>query len=63
MELLAEKSKLQIRTQNQEIEYTVNNRIKNIFHELKNRTSIKRLEVFDYEDECVEDGEEDDMSA
>ena len=63
MELLAEKSKLQKRTKCQEIENTVNDRVKKIFDKLKVRIFIKRLEIFDYEDECVEDGDEVDMST
>ena len=63
LELLAEKSKLQMRTKFQEIENTVNDRVKKIFDKLNARTLTKRLEVFDYEDECVEDGDEDDMST
>ena len=63
LEVLAGKSKLQMRTKFQETEITVNDRVKKIFHKLKARTLTKRLEVFDYEDECVEDGDEDDMST
>ena len=63
LELLAKKSKLQMRTNFQEIENTVNDRVKKIFDELKVRTFTKRLEIFDYEDECVEHGDEDDMST
>ena len=60
LELLAEKSKLQMRTKFQEIENTVNDRVKKIIDQLNDRTLTKTLEVFDYEDECVDDGEEDD---
>ena len=63
MELLAEKSKQQMRTKFQEIKNTVNDRFKKLFHKLNARVLTKRLEVFDYEDEFVEDGEEDDMST
>ena len=63
LELLAEKSKLQMRTKFQEIENTVNDRVKKIVDKLNARTLTKRLEVFDYEDECVEDGDENDMST
>ena len=63
LELLAEKSKLQMRTKLQEIENTVNDRVKKIFDKLNAGTLTKRLKVFDYEDECVEDGDEDDMST
>ena len=47
-----------MRTKFQEIENTVNDRVKKIFDKLNAGTLIKRLEVFDYEDECVEDGDE-----
>ena len=63
LELLAEKSKLQMRTKFQDIENTVNDRVKKIFDKLNATTLTKSLEVFDYEDECVEDGDEDDMST
>ena len=46
-----------MRTKFQKIENTVNDRVKKIFDKLNARTLTKRLEVFDYEDECVEDGE------
>ena len=52
-----------MRTKFQEIENTVNDRVKKIFDKLNARTLTKRLEIFDYEDECVEDGDEDDMST
>ena len=63
LELLAEKNKLQMRIKLQEIENTVNDRVKKIFDKLSAGTLTKRLEVFDYEDECVEGGDEDDMST
>ena len=63
LELLAERSKLQMRTKFQESENTVNDRVKKIFEKLNARILSKRLEVFDYEDEFVEDGDEDDMST
>ena len=47
-ELLAEKSsRLQMRTKFEEIENTVNDRVKKIFNKLKARTLTKRLEVCD----------------
>ena len=52
-----------MRTKFQEIENTVNDRVKKIFDKFNVRTFTKRLEVCDYEDECVEDGDEDDMST
>ena len=63
LELLAEKSKLQTRTKFQKIKNTVSDRVKKIFDNFNARTLTKRLEVFDYGDECVEDGDEDDMST
>ena len=63
LKVLAEKSKLQMRTKFQEIDNTVNDRVKKIFDKLNARTLTKRLEVFDYEDECPEDEEEHDMST
>ena len=33
------------------------------FDKLNARTLTRSLEVFVYEDECIEDGEEDDMST
>ena len=63
LELLAEKRKLQLRTNFQEIEIFVNDRVKKFFDKLNARTLAERLEVFDYEDECAEDEEEDDTST
>ena len=62
-ELLAGKSQLQTGIKFQEIENTVNDWVKKIIDKLNARNLTKRLEVFDYESECVEDGEEDDMST
>ena len=63
LKLLAEKSKLQMGTKFQEIENTVNNRVKKILNKLDDRTLTKRLVILQHEDECVEDGEEDGMST
>ena len=52
-----------MRTKFQEIENNVNERVKKIFDKLNAGIFTKRLEIFDYEDECVEDGDEDDMST
>ena len=52
-----------MRSRLQEFENTVNDQVKKIFDKLNAGTLTKRLEVFDYEDECVEDGDEDDMST
>ena len=62
-ELLAEKRKLQLRTNFQEIESFVNDRVKKFFDKLNARTLTERLEVFDYEEEFTEDEEEDDTST
>ena len=51
-----------MRTKFQEIENTVDDRVKKILDKLKTRTITKRLQIFDNEDECVEDGKEDYMS-
>ena len=51
-----------MRTKFQQIEYIVNNRVKKIFDKDNARTLTERQEFFDYEDESVKDGEEDDMS-
>ena len=47
----------------QEIKNTVNDRVKKILDKPNARTLTKKIEVFEYEDECVEDGKEDDMST
>ena len=51
-----------MRTKFQEIENTVDDRVKKILDKLNTRNITKRLQVFDNEDECVEDGKEDYMS-
>ena len=51
-----------MRTKFQEIENTVDDRVKKILDKLNTRTITKRLQVFDNEDECVEDGKEGYMS-
>ena len=63
LELLAEKSGIQLRTNFQEIENAVNNRVKKVYDKLNARNFSKRLQAFEYEDECVEDDEEDHMST
>ena len=52
-----------MRTKFQEIKNTVNDDFKKIFFKFNARNVTKRLEVFEYEDECVEDGNKDDMST
>ena len=44
-------------------EFELNDRVKKIFDKLNARTLNTRLEAFDYEDECFEEGEEDKMST
>ena len=48
---------------NPEIENTVNDRVKKIFDKLNARSLTKRLEVFEYENEWVEEWEEEDIST
>ena len=52
-----------MRTKFQEIENTLNDRDKIIFDKLNIRNLTTRLELFDYEDECIEDREDNDMST
>ena len=52
LELLAEKSKLEMRTKFQDIERAVNGRMKKIFDQLNERSKNFNEE---YEDECIED--------
>ena len=63
LELLAEKSKLEMRTKFQDVERVVNERMSKIFQELNERCRNLPTENFEYEDECIEDTEETDMST
>ena len=63
LELLAEKSKLEMRTKFQDIEVAVNERMKKIFDQLSERGKNYSSNIFEYEDECIEDSEEADMST
>ena len=63
LEVLAEKSKLEMRTKFQDIEVAVNERKKKIFDELNERGKNYSSNQFEYEDECIEDSEEADKSA
>ena len=63
LELLAEKSKLEMRTKFQDVERVVNERMSKIFQELNARCRNLPTENFEYEDECIEDTEETDMST
>ena len=63
LELLAEKSKLEMRTKCQDIERAVNERMKKIFDQLNERGKNFSSNKFEYEDEYIEDSEEADMST
>ena len=63
LELLAEKSKLKMRTKFQDVERVVNERMSKIFQELNERCQKHPTENFECEDECIEDTEETDMST
>ena len=63
LEVLAEKSKLEMRTKFQDIEVAVNERKKKSFDELNERGKNYSSNQFEYEDECIEDSEEADKST
>ena len=63
LELLAEKNKLEMRTNFQDIEVAVNERMKKIFDQLNEREQNFSSKKFEYEDECIEDSEEADMTT
>ena len=63
LELLAEESKLEMRKKFQDIEVAVNERMKKIFDQLNERDKNYSSNKFEYEDECIEDSEEADMST
>ena len=63
LELLAEKRGLELRSKFQDIERAVNERVKKIFDQLNERGKIFSSNKFEYEDECIEDSEEADMST
>ena len=63
LELLAEQSKLEMRKKLQKVEVAVNERMKKIFDQLNERGKIYSSNYFEYEDECIEDSEEADMST
>ena len=63
LELLAEKSMLERRTKFQDIEVVVNERMKNVFDQLNERGKNYSSNQIEYEDECIEDWEEGDMST
>ena len=63
LELLAEKSKLEMKTKFQDFEVAINERLKKIFDLLNERSKTYSSIKFEYEDECIEDSEEADMST
>ena len=63
LELLAEQSKLEMRKKFQESEVAVNERMRKIFDQLNERGKNFSSNKFEYEDECIEDSEETDMST
>ena len=63
LELLAEKSKLEMRTKIQDNEVAVNERMKKTFDQLYERGKNYSSTKFEYNDECIEDSEEADMST
>ena len=63
LEFLAEKSKLEMRTKFQDIERVVKERMSKIFEELNERCRNHPTENFEYEDACIEDTEETEMST
>ena len=63
LELLAEKSNLEMRTKFQDIEAAVNERMKKIFDQLNECGKSYSSNKCEYEDECIEDSEEADKST
>ena len=63
LELLAEKSKLEMRTNFQDIEVAVNERMKKSFDLLNERAKNYSSNKFEYKDECIKVSEEADMST
>ena len=63
LELLAEKSKLEMRTKFQDIEVAANERMNKFFDQLNERGKNYSSKQFEYEDECIENSEEADMST
>ena len=63
LELLAEKNELEMRTKLQDIEVAVNERMKKIFDQLNERSKNCSNNKHEYEDECIGDSEEADMST
>ena len=63
LELLAEKSKLEMRTKFQDVEVAVNERLKKIFDQLNERGKNYSSNKFEYQDECIEVSEDVDIST
>ena len=63
VEILAEKSKLEMRTKFRDVQRVVNERMTKIFQELNERCQNHPIENFEYEVECIEDTEKTDMST
>ena len=63
LELLAEKSKPEMRTKFQDVKRLVNERMSKSFQELDERCRNHSTENFESEDDCIEDTEETDMST
>ena len=57
------KAKLEKRTKFQDVEKIVNERMSKVFQELNEKCRNQPNENFEYEDECIEDTEETDMST
>ena len=57
LELLAEKSKLEMRQNSQDIDVVINEKKKNIFDQLSERGKSHSSSKVEYQDECIEDSE------
>ena len=60
---LAEKSKLGLRTKFRDVEKVANEAMSKNFQDLNERCRNYPIEIFEFEDECIEDIEETDMST
>ena len=63
LEILAEKSELEMKTKFQDNERVVNERMSIFFQELNETRRNRATENFEYENECIEDTEETDTST